>query len=164
MQISVRYTPDLMETFRLNLHLSRKGSWAFLALGVLSIIAAQVWPNYSVLFYILGIILSIEWPLLDLVRVYRDRQLIRQETEFTVTTEVIQVRVGSYTRRVSWEMVQRADELKDHWIFITKKPITRTPLRKRELSQEQLVELSAFIQARHLNKRIRNGMTPVAKG
>ena len=164
MHINVRYTPELMETFRLNLHLSRKGSWAFLALGVLFIILAQVSSDYATLFYILGPILIIEWPLLDLVRVYRDRQLIRQETVFTVTSEDIQVRVGSFARRISWEMIQRADELKGHWIFITKKPITRTPLRKRELSQEQLAELAAFIQSRHLSNRTRSGITTVAEG
>lgn len=153
-----------METFRLNLHLSRKGSWTFLALGVLSIIAAQVWHYYATLFFILGPICIIEWPLIDLVRVYRDRQLIRQENVFTVTSEDIQVRVGSFARRISWEMVQRADELKGHWIFITKKPVTRTALRKQELSQEQLAELAAFIQARHLNDRIRSGVAPVAEG
>jgi hypothetical protein len=151
-----------MATIRLNLYLSRKSAWLLAATGVLELISGPaVWPDAAGLFYAMGAVFIIETPLLVVLRVYKYRQLVRQDVEFTITDEGIQRRTENHSLRVAWEMVERASELKDYWIFITKKPIRRIVLRKRGLSQEQQAELAAFIEVRNLNTQVRGGMTPV---
>lgn len=162
MRINVRYKPDLPETIRLNLYLQRKSAWRYAAGGVLALTvgAAGLWPAYMWLYTFGGIVLIFEIPVLVLVRVYRHRELLRQETELTVTSEGIQRRTEAYTLRVAWDVVERVDERKNGWIVITKKPTAVISLGKRRLSQEQQAELAAFIAARHLDKQARKGMTP----
>ena len=41
----------------------------------------------------------------------------------TLTSEGIERRTQTYTLRVAWDMVERADELKHVWMFITKKQV-----------------------------------------
>jgi hypothetical protein len=155
MQISVRYRRGLMETYRLRLHFSRI-SWLHVALGVLAIIAGlAVWPGYAPEYCALGayaILLGLFW---DLGYVYRYRQSYRQETEVTLSSEGIEWRVGGSALQLTWELVERADEVKGHWVFSTGRPIRRIFLRQRELSQEQQAELAAFLQARHIKKQPR---------
>lgn len=162
MQINVRYKPDLMQSIRLNLYLSRHVVLFCAAGGVLEIISGPAaWPDAAVFFYALGALFIIEPSLSVLVRVYRQRQLVLQEVEVTVTSEGIQWRTENLSLRVAWEMVERVDELKGHWIFTTKKHIRRIALRKRELSQAQQAELAALIEARQLSTQVRKGVTPV---
>jgi hypothetical protein len=151
-----------MTTFRLNLYLSRKVAWRLAAAGVLEMIAGPAaWPDAAWFFYTLGVVFIIETPLLVLVQVYQHRQLARQDAEVTITNEGIQRRTESYALRVTWEMVERANEWKHYWIFFTKRPIRCIALNKRRLSQEQQAELAAFIEVRHLSMQVRGGMTPV---
>jgi hypothetical protein len=162
MHISVRYRPDLAETIRLNLYLCRKSVWFLTAAGVVEIIAGPATlPAAAAFFYLLGGVFIIETPLLVLVRVYRHREILLEEAEVTLTSEGIERRTESYALRVTWEKVERADERKDDWIFITKKPVRCIALLKRRLSQEQQAELAAFIEARHLNKPVREHMAAV---
>jgi hypothetical protein len=161
MHINVRYKPDLMGTIRLNLYLSRKFIWGGAIAGVLAIIIALAAPpDTAALLYAIGATVIIEGPLLVLVQVYRHREFLLQEAEVTITSEGIERRTKNNRLRVAWDMVERVDELKHQWLFITKRPTRGFGLRKGRLSQEQQAELAAFIEARHLNRQVRK-MTPV---
>lgn len=161
MHISVRYKPDLRAAIRLNLYLARKSAWISAAWGVLVIVLGpKLWPDGAWLFYGLGVGSIIRTPLALWVQVYRHRELLRQEVEVTLTSEVIERRTKNNTLRVAWDMVEQVDELKNLWIFITKRPTRRIALRKGRLSQEQQAELAAFIEAHHLNRQARK-VTPV---
>jgi hypothetical protein len=161
MHINVRYKPDLMGTIRLNLYLSRKFIWGGAIAGVLAIIIALAAPpDTAALLYAIGATVIIEGPLLVLVQVYRHREFLLQEAEVTITSEGIERRTKNNRLRVAWDMVERVDEPKHQWLFITKRPTRGFGLRKGRLSQEQQAELAAFIEARHLNRQVRK-MTPV---
>lgn len=161
MYVSVQYRRDLLETIRLNLYVARNFAWRSAAAGVVEIVVGPwVWPDAAIFFYMLGVVFIIEPPLLVCVRVYRHRELLLQEAEVTLTSEGIQRRTEAYTLRVAWDKVERVNELKGEWIFITKKPLRIFGLPKRELSQEQQAELAAFIEARQLKRQVKK-MNPV---
>lgn len=162
MDIRVRYKGDYRESFRVNLYLARNSALVSAALGAFLIIESiQGGPDADVVFIPLGVLLIIWLPMLVLRQVYGFRDVLGQEAEVTLTSEGIQTRTQTLTLRVSWDMVERVDELKTHWIFTAKRGIRRIALRKRELTQKQQAELTDFLAARHLDRQVRKGMTPV---
>jgi len=98
-------------------------------------------------FIALGIFLIIQMPLKAWAEVYRNRKILFEEVEITLTSEGIQWRTATTRFDVSWDMIKRVYELKDLWIFVVNR-LTRISLYKHALSQEQQAELAAFIAAR----------------
>jgi hypothetical protein len=161
MHINVRYKPDLKEAVRLNLYLARKTLWICLVGGVFVLIAGSAAsPAAAGVLYVLGVAVILQPLVRVLVWVYRNRQILQQDVELTLTPAGIQRRTDDYALRVTWDMVERAEELKSRWIFFTKGRVRVIALRKERLSREQQAELAAFVESRHLSQQVRKGMTP----
>src|ERR1700752_1837348 len=102
MHISVRHTPDLRRTVRLNLYLRRKYIWICAIWGVLSVILGLVvigrtLLGFVVLLIVIGALVIIEVPVLVWMRVYLNRQIILKEAEVTLTSEGIERRTDTIT-------------------------------------------------------------------
>jgi hypothetical protein len=148
MHISVRYQPDLRATIRVNLYLARKRVLIGAACGALLILVGATSPGVAWFCYPVGIGYLFLVPLTVLVRVYRYRELGRQEMGTTLTSEGIERYTEAVTLRVTWDQVERVYVWKREWVFISKRPPIRLVLGKRRLSQEQQAELESFIKAR----------------
>jgi hypothetical protein len=133
-----------MPTVRFNFYLQRNWLWGYGAFGVLMIVLGVTLSEYAAFLITLGIILIIGTPLLEWVRVYLHRDNLLQEAEVTLTSEGIQRRTETYTLHVTWDMVERVQELKHMWVFIGNRR-TRIALNKQRLSLEQRAELADFI-------------------
>lgn len=145
MHISVRYTPELRQSVRLNLYLHRKLIGAFALCGALAIIYGVAYLAGIVI--ALGVLLLLEIPVLLSLRIYRNREVFLGEVELTITSEGIERRSGGVAVNVTWDKLKRIHELNDMWIFVANR-LTRFGVAKRVLSQDQQAELAAFIAAR----------------
>lgn len=151
MNISVKYTPDLRQTFRLNLWMHRKSIWVTVAFGVILIAWGAILmsgPSLELGLFLVctGALLVIEPPIVVFMGVYRLRQIILKQAEITLTSEGIEWRTATTTLKVTWDMVERIYELKDVWIFFVNK-LTRIGLFKQNLAGSDEAELTAFIAA-----------------
>jgi hypothetical protein len=152
MRISVQYMPDLRQTVRLLLYLRRKVLWTFVAVGVLSIVFGVVMAGHAppvlwTLLIVIGALLIIEYPVLVRIVVYRNRRIILKGAEVTLTSEGIERRTDTTTVHVTWDMVERVQELNDVWIFVVNR-LTHIAVAKQALTHEQRAEMAAFIAGR----------------
>jgi hypothetical protein len=159
MHMSVRFQPDLRAAIRVNLYLARTRTLIGAACGALLILLGATSPGAAWFFYPVGILYLFLVPLVVWVRVYRFRELGRQEAEVTITSEGIERRSEAITLRVAWDQVEQVYGWKREWVFISKRPPIRLVLGKGRLSQEQQAELGSFIKARGLDRR-EGKMTP----
>jgi hypothetical protein len=149
--ISVRYTPDLVLSFRLHLYLLRKLVWVLVIIGTLLVIYGVAIlasaPGAGVYLIAIGVVAILEGPVLVWLRVYRSREVFRSEVEVTITSEGTEWRTDTTTIHLTWDKLQRIHESNDLWVFIANRQ-TRIAVAKRALSRDQRAELAAFIAAR----------------
>lgn len=150
--INVRYKPNLRQSVWLNLYLRRKSIWTGVILGTWAIVLGvavigHMPPEVAVILIAIGVVIIPEIPVLVWLQVYRNRRVILNEVEVTLTSEGIERRTDTATIHVTWDKLEQIRELNGMWVFVANR-LTRFGLAKRVLSRDQQVELAAFIAER----------------
>ena len=143
MHISVRYTPELRQTVRLNLYLHRTPICAFAIFGTILIVLG-VAGELNVIAIAIGALLILEVPILLFLQIYRNRSIFLSETAMTFTGEGIERRTDTITMRLTWDKLKRIHELNDAWVWDMYRPARFVPhvrvLTFRDVNVERLPE------------------------